>query len=298
MRTIHRVASVMRRHSGAGLAVVAIAVLAACAGPAERPVAAAAPPPAAKLLAAIGTEPELLQLGPGDAVRLQIVGRPELSTTLYVSDGGELDVPMIGRVKAAGLSPAEAARNIAGVFRSRELLVDPQVTLVLDRYQSQRISVLGEVRSPGRLALESRTTVFDALAQAGGTTEDAGDVVYVMRTGADGAVSRVPVPLRVGNAAASAPMEIALRGGDAIYVPPAERFYIYGEVNAANMYRLEPGMTVLQAISRGGGLTVRGSGSRIEISRRAADGHLARIDAAPADRVLPGDVIRVKERLF
>ncbi|WP_211234520.1 SLBB domain-containing protein [Solimonas soli] len=283
----------------AAAAVTGLALmLGACA---SAPPAAAPAPAAPTLVARLpagGAEPQLLQLGAGDAVRLQVTGRPELDATLYVSDGGELDVPMVGRVRAAGLSPAEAARNIAAAYRERQLLVDPQVTLVLDRYQSQRISVLGQVRSPGRLSLQSRTTVFDALAEAGGVTEDAADTVYVMRTGADGNVSRVAVPLRSGAAAASAPLELSLRGGDAIYVPPAERFYIYGEVNTANMYRIEPGMTVRQAISRGGGMTVRGSSRRVEITRQLPDGRSTTIDANADERVQAGDVIRVKERLF
>lgn len=277
---------------------LSFALLCSCAAPPSRMAPVPQQPAPDTALPDDIPQPQLLQLGAGDAVRLQVAGRPELDATLYVSDDGDLDVPMIGQVHAGGLAPAEAARAIAAAYRSRDLLVDPQVTLVLDRYQSQRISVLGQVRSPGRLPLQSHTTVFDALAEAGGMTDDAADTVYVMRAGSDGKVGRIAVPLRSGAGAASAPLELALRGGDAIFVPPAERFYIYGEVNTANMYRLEPGMTVRQAISRGGGLTVRGSGRRVEITRKSADGRIATIDAGPDMRVQSGDVIRVKERLF
>lgn len=280
-------------------ASVAAALVAACAQPMSRP---AAPTPTVQDAAIPRAEDSedlpLLQLGAGDLVRMQVAGRPELGTSLYVSDDGTLPVPLAGAVAVAGLSPAQAARKIAAAFRAGQILVNPQVTLLIDRFQSQRISVLGEVHTPGRLPLESRTTVFDALAQAGGTTDDASDIVYVLRTGPDGAVTRQQVNLRGPGGAATAPLEIKLRGGDAVYVPRADTFYIHGEVRAASMYRIEPGMTVIQAVARGGGVTARGSERRVEIRRRTNDGRVVEFDARPTEKVMPGDVIRVKERLF
>lgn len=282
----------------AAVGIATLSLLAACAqAPAVRSTAAVKPPAAAPTLAPTVAVP-LLQLGAGDVVRLEVAGRPELSTTLYVSDDGRIPVPLAGPVSVSGKSPAQAAESVATALRAGGILLNPQVTLVLDKFQSQRISVLGAVRSPGRLPLESRTTVFDALAQAGGASEDAGDIVYLMRTAADGSVSQVPIDMRGPGDSATAPMKIVLAGGDAVYVPKAEQFYISGEVNSANMYRLEPDMTVMQAISRGGGVTPRGSENRLEIRRRGADGKLVVLDATLAERVQPGDVIRVKARLF
>ncbi len=263
--------------------------------PAARP-SPAAPVPEAFLAASEDTP--LLLLGAGDIVRVQVAGQPDLSTALQVADDGTLAVPFAGPVAVAGKTPAQAAQQVAAALRSARILVNPQVTLVPDRFQSQRISVLGEVATPGRLPLESRTSVFDALAQAGGTTDNAADIVYVIRTGPDGKVARLPVDLSGLGAAATAPLQVTLRGGDAVFVPRADQFYIYGEVRAANMYRLEPGMTVMQAISRGGGITARGSERRIEIRRRTSNGRFIELEAALTDRVQPGDVIRVKERLF
>jgi polysaccharide export outer membrane protein len=91
---------------------------------------------------------------------------------------------------------------------------------------------------------------------------------------------------------------LTLRGGDSLFVPPAEQFYIHGEVKAPNMYRLEPGMTVVQAISRGGGVTPRGSSNRIEIQRRKPDGSYKTSSAALGDVLQADDVIRIKERIF
>ena len=240
----------------------------------------------------------LLTLGIGDAVSVQVYGRPELATTTYVSDDGTIPVPLAGDVAVAGLSPSQAGQRVATAFRKGDYLVNPQVTVLLVQFRSQQVSVLGAVRSPGRFVVESRTTLLDALAQAGGITESGGDVVAILRPDASGKVVRTTVDLNGlsnGSVPASMPM---LRGGDSIFVPEADQFYINGEVQAPNMYRLRAGMTVVQAISRGGGITARGSSSRIEIRRRKADGSYQVRSAELSEIVLPNDVIRIKERIF
>ena len=240
----------------------------------------------------------LLKLGPGDAVAVQVFGRPEMSTTTYVSDDGTIDVPLAGAVKVEGLTPAKASQRVAWALRDGQYLNDPHVTITLSSFKSQQVSVLGEVHTPGRFPIESRTTPLDLLAQAGGPTENAAEVIYVLRPDGKGNVARYVVDLNSLRGEDGALPNLALRGGDSVYVPKAEQFYIYGEVHTPNMYRLEPGMNVLQAIARGGGITPRGSPRRIEISRHSADGKLVTIDAKATDDVHPNDVIRVKERLF
>src|SRR5581483_39432 len=239
----------------------------------------------------------LLKLGPGDAVSVQVFGRPEMSTTTYVTDQGTIDVPLAGAVKVEGLSPAKAAQRVAWALRDGQFLNDPHVNITLSSFKSQQVSVLGEVHTPGRFPIESRTTPLDLLAQAGGPTENASDVIYVLRPDGKGNVSRYVVDLASLRSDGALP-QLSLRGGDSLYVPKADQFYIYGEVHTPNMYRLEPGMTVLQAIARGGGITPRGSPSRIEISRHAEDGKLVTVSVKPTDPVQPNDVIRVKERIF
>jgi polysaccharide export outer membrane protein len=240
----------------------------------------------------------ILKLGAGDAVNIQVYGRPELSTTTYVSDDGTIPVPLAGAVQVAGLSPATASLRVASALRSGQFLLNPQVTIILNQFRSQQVSVLGEVKSPARFPVESKLTVFDLLAQAGGVTENGADVIYMLRTDKDGHVTRYPVDLKGLTDGKRNIPSLTLRGGDVIYVPRASQFYIYGEVQAPNMYRLEPGMTVLQAISRGGGITQRGSDSRIEIRRRTADGAYQTVPATLTDQLQADDVLRIKERIF
>lgn len=237
-------------------------------------------------------------LGISDSVSVQVYGRPELNTTTYVSDDGTITVPLAGSVPVSGLSPAKAGQRIAAAFRKGKFLIDPQVTVFLVQFRSQQVSVLGAVHTPGRFAIESRTTVLDALAQAGGTTDNGADVVQLLRPGKDGKVTRYPINLK-GLSQDDLPLPtLTLRGGDSIFVPPADQFYIYGEVRAPNMYRLVEGMTVVQAITRGGGITARGSSRRVEIRHRKSDGSYITRDADLSDQIQANDVIRVKESFF
>lgn len=238
----------------------------------------------------------LLKLGPGDMVALQVYGRPELSVSTYVGDDGKITVPLAGQVAVAGLSPAEASAKVADAYRSGGYLLQPQVNLTLQQFRSQQISVLGEVHTPGRYSLESRTSIFDLLAQAGGASPDAADTLYLLRRDSNGQLLRVPISMR--DLVQHTGPELALRGGDSIYVPKAPQFYIYGEVHSPNRYKLDPGMTVVQALAMGGGVTDRGSDSRIEIRRHNPDGSYKTFSARPGDEVQADDVIRVKERIF
>lgn len=280
------------------LMVLTLLPVAACSSrrvPATPPLAAptmfaAIPPPTAAA--------PLLVLGPGDAVSLSVYGRPELSLTSYVADDGTLQVPLAGPVQVRGLSPAAGGRRIAEAFEKRQLLVDPQVTLFLVESRSQQVSVLGAVRAPGRYGVVSSSTIIDVLALAGGIAEEGGTQVIVVRADADGAIQRYPLDLAGLGGRGSALPSLTMQGGDSVFVPVAAQFSIYGEIATPNLYRLTPGMTVVEAISLSGGVTPRGSRNRVEIRRRMPDGGYRTTAASLEDRVEPDDVIRIKERLF
>ncbi len=265
---------------------------------AAQPLPALPVPAAPGAPAAGNTAGPLSPLGPGDSVTLHVFGQPDMDTVLGVADDGTIRVPLAGSVPVGGLSAESAARRVEKAFKDGGFFVDPHVTLTVTQSLSQRVSVLGEVRTPGRYAVDARTTIVDLLAQAGGETEFASDTVYVLRTDAGGAVKRYPVNMKgLADPGASAPTQI-LRAGDSVYVPRAEQFFILGEVQKPSMYKLEPNLTVLQAISLAGGVTAKGSDRRVEIKRTGKDGQQVVIKPKPNDLVQPDDVIRVKESIF
>lgn len=243
-------------------------------------------------------EPPLMQLGVGDTVTITVFGQADLGATVYVSDDGTIPVALAGAVPVAGLSPSEASKRIEKALRDGRFVNDPHVTLTVTQSRSQRVSVLGEVASQGRYPIDSKTSIFDLLALAGGERETSAEVIYIVRTNVDGTKVRYPVNLKALRDATQAMPVQNLQGGDVILVPKAEQFYILGEVRSPNRYRIEPDMTVLQAITLAGGLTPAGSMRRIVVERHDAAGKTVTVGMKPGDPVLPNDVIRVKESIF
>lgn len=234
-------------------------------------------------------------LASGDSITVTVFGRPELTATVYVSDSGTIDVPLAGSIPVSGLSPAEASERIATAYREGEYLVDPQVNVILAALRSQQISVLGEVIRPGRFPIDTRMTILDALAQAGGIGPQGDERAYILRRKNDG-VERFEVDLRELLGAGSGQV-VPLRAGDTVVIPKAPLFYIHGEVARPGSYALKTEMTLIEATSIAGGITQRGSARRIEIKRKTRDGTV-RIDADIDDAVMPEDVIHVRERIF
>lgn len=238
-----------------------------------------------------------LILGPGDTVNIVVLGRSELSATGSIGNDGTVTAALIGPVLVAGLSPGEAGEKIAGLYRQQQYLVNPQVTVTVNDYQSQQLTVLGEVRNPGRFPVRTRLSVLDALALSGGINDLGASQAYVLRP-EDGVVTRYQVDLDALLQAGAGQQYFELLPGDSLLVPRAQLFYIYGEVKSPNAYKLKPGMTVIQALSLAGGLTDKGSDRRIDIRRSDAEGRLTTVGAALSDRLQADDVVYVRERLF
>jgi polysaccharide biosynthesis/export protein len=236
--------------------------------------------------AAPATLAQAEKLGPGDAIRVLVHQQPDLTTEARVSPQGTIAMPLIGEVKVAELSPLQAAGAIAEGFKKGKFLKNPQVTVALTTLRSRQVSVLGLVSRPGRYALDDTSSgLADVIAAAGGIMPTGDDMVSVIR---DGKTERVPLLAK----------PFQLKGGETIHVERAPVFYIYGEVSRSGSYRVEPNMTVMQAIAAGGGITARGSEKRLKLRRAGADGKLVERDATLRDAVKADDVIYVREALF
>jgi polysaccharide export outer membrane protein len=267
------------------------------------PFAARAAAPAAATPATPGAllpEPgsSLMQIGPGDTITVQIFGQPDMSGAVYVAEDGSVSLPLAGSVQIGSLSPPEASRRIEEALRKGNVLVDPHVTLSVTQSHNQRVSVLGEVGAPGRYTVDSGTSLLDLLAQAGGVKESGADTAFLLRRQEDGKVQRLPVHLGA-LAGSDLPGDIpTLQAGDVLLVPPAEQYFVSGEVTAPARYRYHENLTISEAIARAGGLSARGSDSRLEIRRRMPDGKVKTIHVSPSDDIQPNDILQVKERLF
>jgi len=237
-------------------------------------------------------------LGVGDTIRVTVFQNPDLTTEVRISERGTIVFPLIGEIVLGGQTPTGAGSRIAAQLKQGNFMKDPQVNISVVQVRSRQVSVLGNVARPGRYALDdTKLTLTDILALAGGISPSGADTVTVV-TNRDGSEKKleINVPEMIAKGTMSPNFEI--QNGDTIYVQRAPVFYIYGEVQRAGAYRLEPDMIVMHALSLGGGLTPRGSDRGLVINRRMPDGAVRKIDAKLFEAVRPDDVIYVKESLF
>lgn len=259
---------------------------------------AAAAPPAPPRVAQAQAVPAQELLGDGDSVRVTVFQNPDLTTEARISERGTISIPLIGEVVIAGLTPEGAAARIADRLNYGKFVVNPQVSLAIQQVRSRQVSVLGEVAKPGRYALDDvSNSLTDVLARAGGISAEGDDNVVVVRN-VNGKETRTAIDVPDMYRSGDMSRDLRLQNGDVIYVKHAPQFYLYGEVQKAGAYRLQPQMTVMQAISVGGGLTPRGTLRGLRVQRRAANGQMSTEAVHPTDLVRADDVIVVKERLF
>jgi polysaccharide export outer membrane protein len=238
------------------------------------------------------------RLGPGDSIGVQVFQNPDLTVEARVSESGVISYPLVGSVQLGGLSIADAEKRISDALRNGGYVRSPQVNITLRQVRGNQVAVLGQVNRPGRFPLETfNTKVSDMLAAAGGVTSTGDDVLILTGTRQGQPFRRViDIPGLFLNQTPEA--DVVVAGGDTLYVNKAPMFYIYGEAQRPGPYRIERGMTVMQALAQGGGPTARGSQNRLKLHRRSADGQVVETVPQLTDLVRPEDVIYVRESIF
>ena len=238
------------------------------------------------------------RLGSGDTIGVQVFQNPDLTVEARVSESGVIGYPLIGSVQLGGLSIAEAEKKIADALRGGGFVRAPQVNIVLRQVRGNQVAVLGQVNRPGRFALETvNTRVSDMLAAAGGVTP-AGDDVLILTGQRQGQPFRRVIDIPGLFLNQKQDEDVVLAGGDTLFVNKAPVFYIYGQAQRPGPYRIERGMTVMQALAQGGGPTARGSQNRLKLHRRDAAGKVVETDPELSDLVRAEDVIYVRESIF
>ncbi|MFD2453178.1 polysaccharide export protein EpsE [Ideonella paludis] len=239
------------------------------------------------------------RLGGGDVIRISVYQSQDLSLETRLSETGVISFPLVGALMLGGKTVGEAEQVIAAALKKGEFVKNPQVNVVLMQARGSQVSVLGQVNRPGRFALENGgTKLSDVLAQAGGVVANqASDEVVVVGT-RDGQAFRKVIDLPEVLDGRRRYDDIVLQGGDVIYVERAPVVYIYGEVQRPGQLRLDRGMTLLQGLAAGGGLTQRGTDRGIRIHRRNEAGQVEEIQPRMTDTLRAGDVIFVRESLF
>lgn len=235
-------------------------------------------------------------LGPTDIIKVTVYEQPDLTLTAQITASGQIVMPLIGAITVQGLTAIQAEAKIADALRKGGYVKSPQVTVTVQEFRSQQVAVLGYVKKSDKYSIDATSTIIDILARAGGVTEEAGDVITIVKN-LKGKKSIHKVNLSsfyTGDLS----QNIEITAGDLILIPKMETYYIYGEVGKPGAYRLERNMTLVQALSVGGGLTDRGTQKGILIKRQKGNGEIEELQADLNDRLAPNDVIYVRESLF
>ena len=246
-------------------------------------------------------------IGPEDVLKIQVWDNSDLERKVQVSREGTFSFPLIGTVKASGLSVAQLEEELIKRLADG-YLINPHVTITIEEYKNKKVFVLGEVHKPGAYPLTGRTGLLDIISQAGGQTEDAADEIIIIRPQNNLKKERPTLPNEVGKEEiitlnlyrlmrGDLTLNIDLQKGDTVFVPKMNYFYVYGEIAKPGRYELETGITVLKGIAMAGGLTEKASKWRIKIIREK-DGARIEIKAKMDQLLEPEDIISVPESFF
>jgi polysaccharide biosynthesis/export protein len=214
-------------------------------------------------------------IGPRDVLSVTVWGQADLSKDYAVDQDGAIAFPLIGRVKAAGDSPGRLAARVTELLE-KDYLVNPQVSVTVKEYLSQKVQVMGEAEKPGLFYLTGPTTLLEVLSKAGGLSKTAGkQLVLVRHQAAVGSAAAGNTILRVSFdkiQAGDAAENLRVQDRDIVFIPRAHAFFVLGEVKSAGTFPLDRATTVFDAVTLAGGFNDRAAPAGVKLIRRAADG--------------------------
>lgn len=229
---------------------------------------------------------EAYRLGPQDTLNIRVLYMDELGQAPYSIDlRGNLTLPMVGAVRAAGLTIDELKDELTVKFR--EYLQNPIVVVSVAEFHSQPVSVLGAVQSPGVHQIEGNKSLFEVISEAGGLRQDAGNTIKITRrieygplpipdatNDASGHFSIAQINIRSVMEAKDPSENIPIKPHDVITVPKADLIYVIGAVKRPGGFPLEEksNFSVLEALSLAEGLDREASASHAKILREDSSG--------------------------
>src|SRR5260370_4529041 len=216
-------------------------------------------------------------IGARDVLKITVWGQDDPSKEYPVDPDGSVSFPLIGRVKATGLTPTAFATALRNRLE-KDYFVNTQVLVSVKEYLSQKVHVSGEADKPGVYYLSGPTTVRDILSRAGGLSKAAGSQIVLVRAesareaGAKGAEAGT-LRLNVARILAGDPAaNIAVVDGDTLVVPKGNTFFVFGEVRKPGAYQLEKETNVLEGITLAGGFTDKAAPGRVRVIRSTGGG--------------------------
>lgn len=277
-----------------------------------------------KQRSASGTGDASYRIGPGDTIKISVFDVPELNLEMPVRQTGQIELPLVGLVQVIGKSEPELLLELTRKLST--FVRNPQVSLSVSSYGSQKVAVVGAVSKPGSYPLrKSNNSILELLAEAGGVVDKAGSHILLVPgelsgvgdlndaeararfaltgTIATNSQSGIEIPIdKVLGTGGGIPVEIPMRPGDMVVVPEAGKVMLEGEVEKPGPYDVSRQMTLLGALASAGGITYSADVEEVELIRDVGDTEPLRLIVdlkqiaygAQSDiRIRSGDVIRV-----
>jgi polysaccharide export outer membrane protein len=249
-----------------------------------------------KTAAASGT-----MIGPDDGVTIVALGAEDISKTWRVSSTGELTLPMVGKIHAAGKTTEQLERELTS--RLRHFIREPEVTVYISEFRSETVTVEGAVTKPGRIQTEGQKTLLDVLMMAGGT-KSPGPTVKVTRASRygniplpevrrdlEGTSSSVELPVKDVLDASTAAANLIMQPDDVVSVSTQQRLvYILGEVNHTGAVELvtQDSVSIVQVLASAGGMTKIAAPARTTILRKDSEGRYSPVGSVDLKKILAG----------
>ena len=278
-------------------------------------------------LTQIAQQDEDYLLGPEDVIEINIfeweLSEKGKTMPVRIAQTGMISLPMVGDLQASGRTVWQLKKEIEDRLRDGGYIRRPQVSVIIKEFHSKKIAVVGAVEEPGVYVIERNvTTLLDILSLAGGLSEHAGQMLYVVR--------REPAKPAEANATATADsttrsaepititidlhelmeqcnleLNMVLRSGDIISVPQAERFFVYGYVKKPGAFNLSKPTTVLEAVAMAQGVDHHNGSQEHCVLKRRTDGKeeelipinlvLIREGEEPNLYLQPNDILDVRQ---
>jgi len=239
------------------------------------------------------------RIGQGDVLRINVYQQPDLDKLVRVSNQGQIVLPLIGPVDAKGETVAGMAKKIEKMLADG-YLVDPHVSVYVEEFRSQKVTILGDVNRPGLYEISGDISFLELVSKAGGFTALAGDEAIIKRQlGNDGKRRKViRIDLKDFMEKGDTSVDVPLQENDSIFVIQARMVYVNGEVKSPNGFKYIKNMNVIKAITLANGFTEKAAPKSIKIIRKI-DGQEKIFNKVKMDMpVLPEDVIVVPESFF
>ena len=238
-----------------------------------------------------------MTIGPADLLDILVYDVPELVLKVRVSEAGEITLPLVGDLKVSHHTVKEAQDQLAEALVEKNLVLHPQVSILITEFATQGITVMGEVLQPGIYPLLGPHRLFDAVAAAGGLSPKAARAVKIMHRSAPDKAIDIELPQDLVSSSSS---NVPLEPGDTVVVSKAGVVYVVGEVNKPGGFLMENNtrMSVLQSLALAQGTTKMANTKGAMIVRRSPSGmqeipvQLNKImEAKATDRLLMSDDI-------